>query len=398
MALIWPRCVDADYCQLFPPEGMFREATAWIEPGDGRARVVLTNPRQTASIVFGGTALTLSRDTSAAYANGIATSKLPRLAWLGLLGGREVGRRSGVYLLEDYVSDKRPVVMIHGLGSSPLVWARLSNAIWGDPELASHYQVWHVVYQTNAPLLITRLRVQNMLDRAWEILDPEDDDVARDHMVLVGHSMGGVLSRLLVSDSGDVLWNAAFKVVPEAIKASAHDLSLVRGIFQFESYPGITRAIFLAAPHRGAPAAASWWGRLSQVLVGRRAQEMRSLQKVASRQPHSVVDGVRQSYLQARLNSISTLQTFQPVRAASESLLPIKGVRYHSIVAVKPGSHPPGDGAVPVSSAELEGATSTTYVQGGHGLPMNDDAVADVLRILRESLHERPGSDPTGPR
>ena len=100
--------------------------------------------------------------------------------------------------------------MIHGLGSSPLIWQRLSNAVWAASHLRSRYQVWHVVYQTNAPLLVTRRRVQIYLDDAWRVLDPEGDDPARSGMVLVGHSLGGVVARMLCVDSGDVLWDAAF--------------------------------------------------------------------------------------------------------------------------------------------------------------------------------------------
>jgi pimeloyl-ACP methyl ester carboxylesterase len=395
LAMVWPRCTDSDRCQLLPPEGVFRDATAWIEPGEDQVRLVIADPKRLHSLDIDGTPLPLARDTSAAYAQGVSSSKLSRLALLGLLGGREVGRRSGVYLLEDYDPDKRPVVMIHGLGSSPLVWARVSNAIWGDPILASEYQLWHVVYQTNAPLLVTRLRIQGYLDDAWRILDPEGDDPARNGMVLVGHSMGGVLSRLLAADSGDILWNAAFVVPPEQLQGAPDDLALLRAIFRFEHYPGVTNAVFLAAPHRGAPAAGSWWGRLSRVLVGRRTSEIRVLQRVTAQQPEAVSEGLRESYLQARLNSISTLQTFQPVRAAGESLLPVQGVQVHSIIGIKPGSSPPGDGVVPAASAELEGAASTLFVPGDHSLPFNDDALAEVLRILHESrLRAVPTAEP----
>ena len=77
----------------------------------------------------------LAIDTSAAYVAGARTSKLGRLGIWGLLGGDEVGRRAGLYLLEDYDPSKRPLVMIHGLGSSPLIWQRLSNAVWAAPHL-----------------------------------------------------------------------------------------------------------------------------------------------------------------------------------------------------------------------------------------------------------------------
>ena len=65
--------------------------------------------------------------------------------------------------------------MIHGLGASPLVWARLSNAVWGDADLRARFQVWHVVYPTEAPLLVARRRVKGYLDAGWQVLDPERD-------------------------------------------------------------------------------------------------------------------------------------------------------------------------------------------------------------------------------
>lgn len=383
LALLWPRCDEAEDCPLYPPEGVFREGTAWIEPGDDGPTLVIANPRVLDALSVGGQPFPLARDTSAPYALGVAHSKLPRLAMLGLLGNREVDRRSGVYLLEDYDPTKTPVVMIHGLGSSPLVWARLSNAIWGDPALSARYQVWHVVYQTNAPLLITRRRIEDYLDRAWQVLDPEGDDPSRQHVVLVGHSMGGVLARLLVADSGDTLWNAAFNVPVERLAGDPGDLATLQAIFRFQPYPGIRRVIFLAAPHRGSPAAGSWWGRLSRVLVGRRTPEMRVLQRVAAAQPGAVRDALRETYLEAKVNSISTLQTFQPVREAAEALLPAEGVRYHNLIANKPGTSPPSDGVVPVDSAELPGAESTTYLTGGHSMPLDDATVREVLRLLR---------------
>lgn len=384
LTLLWPRCADVDYCQLLPPEGLFRDATAWIEPTQGPVRLVLADSRTARDLLLGTQRITLARDTSAAYARGIGTSKLSRLALFGLLGGREVGRRAGVYLLQDYDPDKQPVVMIHGLGSSPLVWARLSNDIWGDPALAQRYQVWHVVYQTNAPLLVTRLRIERYLDEAWRILDPEADDPAREAMVLVGHSLGGVLSRLLASDSGDVLWNAAFTAPLESLTAAPDEKVLLRSIFWFQAYPGVSAAVFLAAPHRGAPAADGWRGRLSRVVVGRRAPEIQALKRVAALQPEAVVSELRDTYLGARVNSISTLQTFQPVRLAGESLLPAPGIRYHNVIGIKPGAQPAGDGVVPVVSAELPGAASTRYVPGDHSLPTNALAIGEVLRILRE--------------
>jgi len=225
VVLLTARCQDRPQCRLLPPEGVFRWATAWLEPpppgSEAEAALRLADPLQQPALEVGAQSFPLALDSSSFFDFGARQSALPRLGVWGLIGGREVGRRAGVYLLEDYDPHKRPLVMVHGLGSSPLAWARLSSAVWADPRLRSHYQVWHVVYQTNAPLLITRHRVQQYLDATWRLLDPAGTDPARDHMVLVGHSLGAVVSRLLTADSGDVLWNAAFTVPPSSLQGAA---------------------------------------------------------------------------------------------------------------------------------------------------------------------------------
>jgi pimeloyl-ACP methyl ester carboxylesterase len=388
LAVLSRRCNDRPLCELLPPEGVFRNATAWLEPGDsdnGRPRLVIADAVALDALTVGTQRIALAYDTSAGYASGALTSKLDRLAIWGLLGGDEVGRRAGLYLLEDYDPGKRPLVMIHGLGSSPLTWARLSNAVWGAPDLRERFQVWHVVYQTNAPLLVIRRRVQRYLDEAWNVLDPEGDDAARTGMVLVGHSLGGVVSRMLCVDSGDVLWDAAFVLPKSALKGDAEDIAGVDEVFHFTPYPGISRAIFISSPHGGSPSATRWYGRLARVLIGRRTPELQSLRRIAEVNPEAVQPELRLFYQQARLNSITTLQTQQPVRAAGQVLMPASGIAYHTIAGALPGRNPPTDGVVPLESAIIPGAESTKVLPLGHDLQESDEGVAEVLRILRAS-------------
>lgn len=389
VAALTPRCTDAPDCQLQPPEGVFRWATIWFEPGampGAPPRLVIADPLVTGPLQVAGRRFPLALDTSAHYAYGAGTSPLPKLGVLGLLGGREVGRRSGVYVLGDYDPDKKPLVMLHGLGSNPLIWARLSNAVWGDAQLRRHYQIWHLVYQTEAPLLITRLRVQGYLDQAWQLLDPEGDDAARHGLVLVGHSMGGVVSRLLCVDPGEVLWNAAFTVPPEELPGDTADREGIIAAFRFTPYPGVTRAVFIAAPHRGSPTADGWLGRFTRWLVGRRVPEVQALRRLASEHPEVVHDAVRESYRLASLNSIATLQRDQPVRRAGEQLMPVPGIPHHSIAGALPGREPATDGAVPLESTVLPTAASSLVVDTGHDVYRHDAAIAEVLRILRLEL------------
>ena len=315
----------------------------------------------------------------------INTARL-RAAWA--LVGSEASRQAGLYLLDDYDPDKRPIVMIHGLGASLLAWARLSDEIRRDPELHACFQVWHVLYHANAPTLALRRRVQRYLDEAWSALDPEGDAAARSGIVLIGHSLGGVVARMLCVESGDALWSTAFTVPPQTVQANTADGTDIESVFRFQPYPGISRAIFMAAPHRGSPNADLWLGRLFRALVGGRSPEIQSLSRFARDHPDMVHEALRVTYQQARVNSISTLQVSQPIRRAGESLMPVAGIDYHTIAAFLPDEEPASDGAVPLSSALLPGAASTLVVKSGHDIYDHDQAVVEVLRILREDLME----------
>lgn len=387
LAALSPLREDTPLRRLQPHSGAFRNLTAWIEPdarqSDAPPRLVLADPQKIDAISIGPHRLQLASDTSAGYAWGMQISKLERVGLWGLLGGKQVGRRAGLYLLEDYDPNKRPLVMIHGLGSNPLIWARLSNAVWGAADLRARFQIWQVVYQTDVPLLAARLHVRDYLEDAWHMLDPEGDAPARSGAVLVGHSLGGVVARLLCVESGDALWNAAFLVPPQSLDASNEDRELVKRTFCFHPYPGIARAVFLAAPHRGSPSAATVSGRLIRALVGRRAPEVHALRRIAKSNPDAIRPEIRHVFQQGWINSIATLQSEQPVRRATESLLP-RGIPYHTIAGVQPGRRQQSDGIVPLDSALIPGAESCLVVESGHGVHENPDAIAEVVRILRE--------------
>ncbi|MCC8364639.1 alpha/beta hydrolase [Lysobacter sp. A6] len=386
VAVLASRSATSSMDRLTPQSGAFRNLTAWIEPDaahvDATPRLVLADPLKLDNISIGARRFSLASDTSAAYAWAMEISKLERVGIWGLLGGKQIERRSGLYLLEDYDPRKRPLIMIHGLGSNPLIWARLTNAIWDDEDIRARYQVWHVLHQTDAPLLAARLRIQCFLDDAWRTLDPAGNHRAHSGTVLIGHSMGGVVARLLCVESGVVPWNAAFLVPPEVLDASAEDLDVIKQVFFFTPYPGVSRAIFLAAPHRGSPEAATMLGRMTGDFVGRRAIEVQAMRRIAHANSSALRPEMREVLEQGWVNSIITLQSEQPVRRATETLMPPAGIPYHTIAAVLPGRTT--DGVVPLDSAMIPGATSSLVVESGHQLHESPQAIAEVLRILRE--------------
>lgn len=387
VVVVSPRCRDRPMCKLLPFSGVFRPATAWIEPdAQADARLVIADPLHATTATIGSTQVPLAEDTSAAYAHVMGSSPIGRLGLFGLIGGGEVARRAGVYLMEDYDPDKRPLIMVHGLGSSPLSWSGMANAIWGDAELRRHFQIWYLVYSTDDPLFVARRRISGYLDAAWAIVDPDGNDPARHGAVLIGHSMGGVLSRLLSVETGDTLWSTAFSVRPEAMPGDAGDVAAVASLLVFSPYPGVSRAIFLAAPHHGSPLADRWYARLVKGLAGEPPPEIQAIRRIAREHPEVVRIELRSSYQQGRITSISTLQAAQPVRRASERLLPVAGIAYHTIAGRLPMRMPEGDGVVPLTSAMLPGASSTLVVESGHDIYAHPEAIAEVVRILREDL------------
>src|SRR6202008_4993062 len=102
---------------------------------------------------------------------------------------------------------KRVVVMLHGLGSSPDVWAPLVAALGADVALRDEYQIWQVFYPTNTPIPENLRPIRAALLPTFAALDPAGTARASERVTLVGHSMGGVIARLLVVDSGDALWH-----------------------------------------------------------------------------------------------------------------------------------------------------------------------------------------------
>ena len=100
---------------------------------------------------------------------------------------------------------KIPVVLIHGLWANPWSWARMIESLEADPALRDRYQFWTFGYSTGDPIPIRPL-LRRDLDEVRQKFDPDGSDTAFDRMVLVGHSMGGLLAKMMVQDSGTRLW------------------------------------------------------------------------------------------------------------------------------------------------------------------------------------------------
>ncbi|NEL80606.1 MAG: alpha/beta fold hydrolase, partial [Xanthomonas perforans] len=107
--------------------------------------------------------------------------------------------RPHLYLMQPYDPNRRVLLMLHGLASSPEAWVNVANEVMGDEALRQRYQIWQVYYPTNAPVAVNRAEIQALVERSLQHFDPSGTAIASHDMVLIGHSMGGVIGRLLVS-------------------------------------------------------------------------------------------------------------------------------------------------------------------------------------------------------
>ncbi|HEY6763650.1 MAG TPA: alpha/beta fold hydrolase, partial [Candidatus Sulfotelmatobacter sp.] len=123
-------------------------------------------------------------------------------------------------------------------------------------------------------------------------------------VVLIGHSMGGMICRLMVTDAGDKVWRAHFSTAPGQTPLSGGTRKMVEESLLFNHRPDVQRVIFIATPHRGSRFAAGWIGRIGSALV----RTPRSFASIyASAKPLLIADPAA-STLKRMPNSIDTLE------------------------------------------------------------------------------------------
>ena len=130
--------------------------------------------------------------------------------------GGESSVKTGLFMLQPYVPGRIPVVFVHGTASSPARWAPMFNGLLADPALRSRCQFWFFIYSTSSPIAMSGRLLRDALRQVGPNLDPEGRDPALSQMVLIGHSQGGLLTRMMVTTSGDAVWNSISPTVPVA--------------------------------------------------------------------------------------------------------------------------------------------------------------------------------------
>ncbi|BAV99641.1 conserved hypothetical protein [Lysobacter enzymogenes] len=353
------------------------------------ARMDVYNPYRIDSETIAGRRVPLAANYSAAYGVWLARSDLARLSLTSLLRPKQARAfQPRIYLNQPYDPNKRVIVLIHGLASSPEAWVNLANELLGDETLRRRYQLWQVFYPTNLGMLSNRAAIASALQRTFAHYDPQGDDIASHDAVLVGHSMGGVIGRLLLADSGERVIDASLAGLPADAARRLRADPMVRELTVFRPMPQFGRAVFMAAPQRGAVVTDGWPLRMVRKLIRLPFDVLRDTAELIQRNHVSADElehiGFRKGRPPTGPDDLSPNSLFM---RSTRDLGVEPGLPYHVIVAQRDPKLPlaqSSDGVVPYPSAHLDGAVSEKIVVSGHSVQETPQAIAELRRILHE--------------
>jgi pimeloyl-ACP methyl ester carboxylesterase len=371
---------------FYPPEAITRPLTAVLDrPAQREVRIRLMCPLTHDRVEVAGRAAPLAADFTVPWAVLLARTGPLRASAVKSVLGDTPAREPRLFLMEPYHPAKRPLIMIHGLFSTPLAWAQLSNDLWADDEFRRHYQIWHFLYDTSAPALYAGRVLQAQLRELRPRLDPTGGDPAMQATTVVAHSMGGLVTRRLVTRPGDAFWKVAFTRPLDQLELEPADREQLREAFFWDSERHVRRVIFVAVPHRGSDFADNFLGRLGISLARPPARFRAFYQRVSSANPGAFTPAYAQLGA-GELDSIHALSPRQPTLAILASLPPAHPVVMHSIIGDRGRPGPPessSDGVVDYWSSHLAEAESERIVPAGHSAFEHPEAVAEIRRILR---------------
>ncbi|WP_211922515.1 esterase/lipase family protein [Solidesulfovibrio aerotolerans] len=346
-----------------------------------RSRLELYDPMRVNTVAVDGMTVPLETDISTPLAWMAAHAPAPQ-GIKGLMDPQAFQSDQGLYMLQPYQKDKIPVVFVHGLISSPMTWLPMINGLMGDPKLRERYQFWYFSYPTGNPVLYSSMLLRQALLSAQATFDPTGSNPAFNNMLIVGHSMGGLLTKDMVQDCGDLLWNTISKT-PVAQLALPPDIQeQVEKLFFFKRLPFVTEVIFISTPHRGSEMALGTIGKIGKALVTLPLTLVKAsatlFTSLARHGMHLPITGVPTG-----IDGLSPKNPLLELTAAMPVAVP-----FHSIIGneAKGGVAGGSDGVVPYRSSHLDGAASELIVKSGHGAHEHPLAIREVRRIMLEHM------------
>lgn len=357
-----------------------RTGLAW-PPLEGTLEIHI--PEVTGTVDVAGQAVPLESEPTAVFAYSLADSPIWGQEYTRFFEALSFGRdQSQLYATVPHRRGRIPVVFVHGTASSFGRWAEMYNRLASDPRLRARYEFWFFSYDSGSPITWSAMLLRESLQRAVGTLDPTGTDSGMRQMVVIGHSQGGLLTKMTAIDSGSRFWDMDFRRPLDSLDVSPDTRDLLRRSLFVKPLPFVTRVMFLATPHHGSELSA---GRIARWVIGFIKAPLALVGVMAdlARNPDAMI--LTRADAKPRLPT--SLDQMNPRNRFLQTLasIPIApGVTANSIVAVN-GDGPVeegSDGFVAYRSAHIDGVESEAVVRSSHSLQDNPETVEEVRRIL----------------
>ncbi|MGH7930076.1 MAG: esterase/lipase family protein, partial [Candidatus Binatia bacterium] len=187
-----------------------------LKSGKLRGKLEFYTPDATRSLKIQGVDVPIEYETTSALALTLEGASIWGFEIAGFRSGDfSIGgpkSSDGLFMMHPHVTGRMPVVLVHGTASSPARWAELINELENDARFWEHYEIWLFMYNTGNPIVDSAGRLRAALTNIVNELDPEGKDPGLREMVVIGHSQGGLLTKMCVIDPGTRFWDNVFKV------------------------------------------------------------------------------------------------------------------------------------------------------------------------------------------
>ncbi|WP_419189047.1 esterase/lipase family protein [Stieleria marina] len=314
----------------------------------------------------------------------------------GLLNPAETQNDRGLFMLEPYDPNRIPVLMVHGLWSSPRTWMDMFNDLRSFPEIRERYQFWFYIYPSGQPFWISANQLRGDLLAMRNVVDPGHRHRAVDNMVLVGHSMGGLVSRMQTIDSGDDFWKIVSDQPVERLSGPEFERNKLVSTLFFKPNQSVKRVITIGTPHRGSDFANDYTRWLARKIIKLPTMATSTGDRLARANPRLFKD----TSLLTTANAIDSLAPESPIFPVMQRAKYSRDVKFHNIIGVIEDPSflqrriGPGDGIVAYASAKMDDVESELIVDSEHtSVHMTGKAIYEVRRILLEHMQAYDSQD-----
>ncbi len=372
--------------ELFPSSGVAVALNGRIAFDTGKPVFRLADSRREDIARIHGSAIPLAADYTAALAFSFGGENDLLVGIRNLLNVTVGTKDAGIYLTEPFDPRRIPVLVIHGLSSSPIVWRNLANEAMRDPQIRRNYQFLYAYYATGAPIMYSAAEIKKDVTAIRRRCRGSSERGIRE-LDVIGYSMGGVIARILVTDIGDRLWNEISDVPFDQVDFDPRDIPSLREDLFWKPVPGIHQVVFICTPHRGTRMADASYARFASWLI-RLPGDFVQFQQRAFGSLQAALKG--KSDLPSRVTGLDGLSAKSPLFRALDGVPLEKGVKYYSIIGDRGRGDSPdsSDGIVGYWSSHLDGAESELILPTGHDAQASPQCEAEIFRILRRGLRD----------